>query len=141
MTTHRILCLLRAHERRTPVHPRACFWKECIQELTNKHDWNNQCFPIPRTLSPKHRNRDVLETRAVQPASPGHCPFHSQQVTTGNTQRKAVLEGESSGALYLEQYQHTQLAFSYIPKSLHKKGCWLDELSSNSCASHTFDIL
>lgn len=79
VTTHRILCLLRAHKRRTPVHPRACFWKECVQELPNKHDWNNQCFSIPRILYLKHRNRDVLEARPVQPASPGLCLFHSSR--------------------------------------------------------------
>lgn len=94
VTIHRILWLLRAHER-TPVHPGACFWKECIQELTNRHDWNNQCFSIPRTLSPKHRNRDLLKARPVQPASPGHCLFHSQQAPTGDTLRKLCWKGRA----------------------------------------------
>lgn len=85
------------------------------------------------TLYPKHRNR-CAGGQASAACQPRALPMPQP---AGDTQRKAVLEGEGSVPLHLQQHLHTQPAFSYIPKSLHKKGWWLDELSADCCASHT----
>lgn len=84
---------------------------------------------------------DVLEARPVQPASPGHCPCHSQQVPTGDTQRKAGLEGEGSVASICTSTCTPSLLPPTFPRASIKMGWWLDELSANSCASHTLSIL
>lgn len=68
--------LLQAH---THTDPRFCCWKKHIQELINKHDWNNQCFSTSGTLSPEH-NREPVRSSSIKACLPrAPRPFHGLQ--------------------------------------------------------------
>lgn len=132
-----ILYFLRACKRRTPVDPRVCCWKKRIWELTNTHHWNNQCFSIPTTFSPKHTKRESMsEARPLKPASLGlRTHFMASRYLRQRHWGTSVSEGD--GCLCQNNSCSMQPAFSYTPGSLYKKGCWLDDLSANLCAQAT----
>lgn len=116
-TTHGILVPPQSPQKESSCAPQGLLL-ERVYPGTDKHDWNNQCFSILKTLYPKHRSRGGQASAAGQRRA---LPVPQPAVPTGDTHRKAVLE------THLQQRLHAQPAFSYIPKSLHKKGWWLNE--------------
>lgn len=126
-TTHGILVPPQSPQKESSCAPQGLLL-ERVYPGTDKHDWNNQCFSILKTLYPKHRSRGGQASAAGQPRA---LPVPQPAVPTGDTHRKAVLE------THLQQPCMPSLLSPTFPRASIKRGGG----SMNSCASHSFSIL
>lgn len=126
-TTHGILVPPQSPQKESSCAPQGLLL-ERVHPGTDKHDWNNQCFSILKTLYPKHRSRGGQASAAGQPrALPVPQPAVPTETHTGKPCWKHICNNACTPSLLSPTF----------PRASIKRGGG----SMNSCASQSFTIL